>query len=116
YHALGVCVMVASATEEWLVRPVAQALGVAHLACTQDGDSVPCFGPHKLARVHALRAALAVRLRHTASLEPCVAYSDSLHDAPLLEAAEVAVAVDPEPGLASLAQRRGWPVVSFRNA
>jgi len=42
------------------------------------------------------------------------AYSDSINDLPLLEAANEAVAVDPEPRLAAVAADRGWRVLSLR--
>ncbi len=39
-----------------------------------------------------------------------VAYADSTSDLPMLEAAGHPVAVNPEPKLAAIARRRGWPV------
>ncbi len=46
--------------------------------------------------------------RHGYSEEETVAYADSTSDLPLLEAAGVAVAVNPDPRLRQLARRRGW--------
>jgi phosphoserine phosphatase len=43
-----------------------------------------------------------------------VAYSDSMNDAPLLQAARRAVAVDPDARLAALAAERGWAVLRWR--
>ncbi len=40
-------------------------------------------------------------------------YSDSINDLPLLKAANLAVAVDPDPLLRAQAQRRGWDIVSL---
>lgn len=39
-----------------------------------------------------------------------VAYADSTSDLPMLEAAGLPVAVNPEAKLAAIARRRGWPV------
>jgi HAD superfamily hydrolase (TIGR01490 family) len=43
-------------------------------------------------------------------LASTVAYADSASDLPMLEAAGHAVAVNPEPKLAAIARRRGWPI------
>ena len=40
-------------------------------------------------------------------------YSDSINDQPLLERADQAFVVDPDPALAHLAKDRGWPVIQF---
>jgi phosphoserine phosphatase len=39
-----------------------------------------------------------------------VAYADSTSDLPMLEAAGLPVAVNPEAKLAAIARRRGWPI------
>jgi phosphoserine phosphatase len=39
-----------------------------------------------------------------------VAYADSTSDLPMLEAAGLPVAVNPEAKLAAVARRRGWPI------
>ncbi len=43
-------------------------------------------------------------------LTATVAYADSASDLPMLEAAGHPVAVNPEPKLATIARRRGWPI------
>ncbi|MGA8295900.1 MAG: HAD-IB family phosphatase [Acidimicrobiales bacterium] len=43
-------------------------------------------------------------------LERTIAYADSTSDLPMLEAAGIPVAVNPEPKLAAIARRRGWPI------
>ncbi len=45
-----------------------------------------------------------------------VAYADSTSDLPLLECVGFPVAVNPEPKLASVARRRGWPVEQWDKA
>ena len=47
---------------------------------------------------------------HGLGLSSTVAYADSTSDLPMLEAAGMPVAVNPEPKLAAIARRRGWPV------
>jgi alcohol-forming fatty acyl-CoA reductase len=48
--------------------------------------------------------------------EQTVAYADSTSDLPMLEAAGHPVCVNPEPKLATLARRRGWPIEIWRPA
>ncbi len=48
--------------------------------------------------------------------EQTVAYADSTSDLPLLEAAGMPVAVNPEPKLAAIARKRGWPVELWTRA
>ena len=47
-------------------------------------------------------------------LAETVAYADSTSDLPMLEAVGFPVAVNPEPKLASLANRRGWLIENFQ--
>ncbi|MEO8749837.1 MAG: HAD-IB family hydrolase [Allobranchiibius sp.] len=54
-------------------------------------------------------------VEHGWDLADCVAYSDSLQDMPLLSAVGHPCAVNPERSLRLIAQRRGWPVLQFRD-
>ncbi|HXY46046.1 MAG TPA: HAD-IB family phosphatase [Acidimicrobiales bacterium] len=58
------------------------------------------------------RALLMEELARTAGLQrdQIVAYADSTSDLPMLEAAGLPVAVNPEPKLAAIARRRGWSI------
>lgn len=66
-----------------------------------------CYGPGKAEVVRRLAAERGY------DLERCYAYSDSVSDLPLLELVGHPVAVNPDRGLAAVAQQRGWPVVVF---
>ncbi|RKZ98275.1 MAG: HAD-IB family hydrolase, partial [Gammaproteobacteria bacterium] len=48
------------------------------------------------------------------TLEGSYFYSDSHNDLPLLELVEHPIAVDPDPKLQTIAQQRGWKIVSLR--
>ncbi|HTX00737.1 MAG TPA: HAD-IB family hydrolase, partial [Acidimicrobiales bacterium] len=48
--------------------------------------------------------------------ERTVAYADSTSDLPMLEAAGMPVAVNPEPKLAAIARKRGWPIELWTRA
>jgi len=65
----------------------------------------------KVARLHEWMAARGHALRDIES----TAYSDSINDLPLLEAVDEAVAVDPDPRLAAIAQQRGWRVLRLHS-
>jgi DNA-directed RNA polymerase subunit beta len=53
---------------------------------------------------------------HGLDLERTVAYADSTSDLPMLDAAGLPVVVNPEPKLASIARRRGWPIEEWERA
>jgi HAD superfamily hydrolase (TIGR01490 family) len=70
-----------------------------------DGPFV--YGPGKVEAMEAFAA------RHDIDLDESYAYSDSLSDLPMLEAVGHAVVVNPDPGLAEVAKRRGWQTMRF---
>jgi len=49
------------------------------------------------------------------SLQGSHFYSDSANDLPLLELVDYPVAVDPDPRLRDIAERRQWPIISLRD-
>ncbi len=49
-------------------------------------------------------------------LERTIAYADSTSDLPMMEAAGIPVAVNPEPKLAAIARRRGWQIEEWSRA
>ena len=67
-----------------------------------DGDN--CYGPAKLAMIRDWLAEQQVDRAHVRF------YSDHVSDAPTLDWADEAVAVNPSRGLANLAKQRGWKV------
>jgi phosphoserine phosphatase len=62
-------------------------------------------------KVTRLKAWLDGHGRHVGQMS---AYSDSHNDLPLLEMADRAVAVDPDPTLRAAALARGWEIISLR--
>jgi HAD superfamily hydrolase (TIGR01490 family) len=109
-------VVIISASSQFAVRPVAEALGLDFL-CTQlevkdnrltGGVIEPlCFGEGKIvwARQYAEQ--------HGAQLSDCYLYTDSYTDRPLLELIGQPVAVNPDRRLRRLANQRGWPIENF---
>ena len=119
HRAAGDLMAIVTATNEFVTRPIADALGVAHLLAVRlardaDGgvtggiDGVPSFRQGKIERVHAWLAGLGHRL---ADFETSVFYSDTTNDLPLLDAVSEPVATNPSPALEAIAQARGWRIL-----
>ncbi|MBU0655251.1 MAG: HAD-IB family hydrolase [Gammaproteobacteria bacterium] len=110
--------VVITATNSFITRPIAAAFGISNLLATEpkvvDGRytrevaGIPCFQHGKVSRLQDW-----LQNRHE-TLAGSFFYSDSHNDLPLLEMVENPVAVDPDTVLHSVAQERGWPVISLR--
>ena len=119
HRAQGHALLIITATNEFITRPIAELLGIPELiACqgeTVDGRytgeprGVPSYHAGKVTR---LRAWLAER---DLSLDGAFFYSDSHNDLPLLELVDNPVAVDPDDRLRARALTEGWPVISLRD-
>lgn len=115
--------MIVTATNAFVTAPIAQYLGVEHLiACeaevrggvyTGEPIGIPSFREGKVTRIEQW---LAERGKSWASFSRTTFYSDSQNDLPLLEKVTHPVAVDPDPILRAHAEKRGWPIVSLRDA
>jgi len=111
--------LIVTATNEFVTAPIAERLGIPNLiatapACvngryTGEVAGTPSFREGKVERV------LDWLRESGADLAGSTFYSDSHNDIPLLERVDHAVAVDPDPTLASYATTRGWPVISLRS-
>jgi len=118
HRRAGDTLLIITATNRFITEPIAQRLGVPDLlACdveviagryTGQPEGTPTFAAGK---VHRLQEWLAAR---GLDLQGSTAYSDSFNDIPLLEAAETAVAVDPDAKLAAHAETAGWQIISLR--
>ncbi len=118
HRAQGDTLLIITATNSFITRPIAMALGVDNLIATEpevvDGrftgrvSGTPCFQEGKVER---LKDWLTV---HQQNLAGSWFYSDSHNDLPLLELVSHPVAVDPDETLADHAAARGWPVITLR--
>lgn len=116
----GDLVVLTTATNRFITELTAQHFGIEHLIATECELKEGVF-TGQTEGVHNMREGKVVRLREwlagrgldLADLHS-TAYSDSINDLALLSAADVAVAVDPEPRLAGTAAERGWRVLSLR--
>lgn len=116
-------VVIVTATNEFVTRPIAQALGVSELIAVDlergaDGwitgaiAGTPSFRDGKVTRVGLW---LAARGLDWADVD-ITFYSDSVNDLPLLERAQHPVATNPDSRLRTLAQERGWRVLDLFGA
>ena len=113
-------VVIITATNEFVTRPIAQALGVEHLLAVElergaDGwftgeiHGVPSMREGKVQRMQEW---LAARGQSWDSVESTF-YSDSMNDVPLLEKVNHPVATNPDARLRALAAERGWPILDL---
>jgi HAD superfamily hydrolase (TIGR01490 family) len=120
HRAAGDLLVLTTATNRFITEPTAAHLGLEHLIATEcevgaDGR----FSGHtrdtlniregKVARLHTWLAARGQSLTDFDSM----AYSDSINDLPLLQAATRAAVVDPDEQLAAEARTHGWSIVSL---
>ena len=118
-HA-GDAVMIVTATNEFVTRPIAQAFGVNELIAvdlerdasgwiTGEIRGTPSFREGKVTRVADW---LAQKGLDWGDVEMTF-YSDSTNDLPLLEKAHHPVATNPDARLRQLATQRGWRILEL---
>ena len=115
HRARGDTLLIITATNGFVTRPIAAEFGIDHLLATEpelvDGhytgrvSGTPCFREGKVER---LRAWLK---EHKETLRGSAFYSDSHNDLPLLSLVDQPVAVNPDPVLAAHARAHAWPVL-----
>ena len=108
-------VVLVTGTPEFVAAPLARHLGVHYWAATRCDQrqgrytaAPPTehpYGAEKLTAARRLCRQLGYRLGEA------VAYADSRHDIPLLEAVAQAVAVTPDATLATRAREAGWEIM-----
>ncbi|MEY4138988.1 MAG: hypothetical protein RLZZ371_1170 [Pseudomonadota bacterium] len=121
HQAAGDTVVIVTATNEFVTRPIADAFGVAELIAIQlerdpqsgwyNGEiaGTPSFREGKVTRVEQW---LSARGLSWETVEATF-YSDSMNDIPLLEKVSHPVAANPEDRLRALALDRGWRILEL---
>ena len=112
-------VVLTTATNRFLTTLTADHLGIAEVIATEPDMVDGCFSgassgvlnmrEGKVIRLHAWLGEQGLQLAQFDS----TAYSDSINDLPLLEAADHAVVVHADARLAALASERGWRSLSL---
>ena len=114
---------VVTATNEFVTRPIAQALGVQELLATElergpDGwftGEIRGEPNMREGKVRRMQQWLAQRQWDWSAVESTF-YSDSTNDLPLLETVNHPVATNPDARLRAIAQERGWPILDLFSA
>jgi putative phosphoserine phosphatase/1-acylglycerol-3-phosphate O-acyltransferase len=114
----GHTVVIATSATRFQVAPMARELGIDHVLCTElesEGGLLTgrlhgrtLWGDGKLAAVRKFAK------RHDLDLRQAYGYANGDEDVPFLKAVGRPHPVNPQPLLASEAERRKWPVVTFR--
>ena len=114
----GDTILLASATNELIVRPIAQRLKIQNVIGTQvefidnkcSGAYIPpsALGAGKLQLVRQWMAR-----NDYSQLEDVTFYSDSINDLPLLEAVGQPMVVNPDLLLKKIAAERGWAIINL---
>lgn len=121
HQAAGDQVVIVTATNEFITRPIAQAFGVDELIAIdleRDGSGnptgairgTPSFREGKVARVEQWLSARGLDWSHVAH---STFYSDSINDLPLLEKVHEPVATNPDARLQAIAAERGWRILNL---
>lgn len=111
--------LIITATNYFITRPIATALGVDELVASEgeivDGlytgepSGTPSYHEGKITRLYEWLEGRDI------SLDGAYFYSDSHNDLPLLEIIDKPIAVDPDDTLLAHARKVGWPVISLRD-
>ncbi len=121
HQTAGDVVLIVTATNEFVTRPIAKAFGVDELIAinlardaatgwfTGEIEGTPSFREGKVARVQAWLEQHQLRWDQ---LETTF-YSDSVNDLPLLEKSTHPVATNPDDTLRALASQRGWRILEL---
>ena len=119
-RAAGYRVVMATASYDFYVRPIAAQLGITDVIATpstvEGGQLLPriagenCYGEAKLRMIEAWMAGQGIA-RDDAHVR---FYSDHVSDAPTLDWADEAFAVNPHAPLLALAKEKGWTVLRWR--
>ena len=118
----GDLMVIITATNSFVTRPIASEFGIEHLIATEpaeeiDGqftgrvDGVPSFKEGKITRLNQWLESRGQRLQ---DFESSWFYSDSHNDLPLMKMVDHPVGVDADPQLTEYAQVHGWPLISLR--
>lgn len=120
HQRAGDTVLIVTATNEFVTRPIAQVFGVSELIAvnlardaegwiTGEIDGIPSFRDGKVVRVQQW---LQARGLDWSSVEATF-YSDSTNDLPLLEKVSHPVATNPDNRLRALAEQRQWRILDL---
>jgi putative phosphoserine phosphatase/1-acylglycerol-3-phosphate O-acyltransferase len=118
HQKAGHTVVIASSALPFQIDALAEELGIEHVLCTKlavDGEG-RCTGEVDGEMLWGKPKALAVAAfarEHDIDLDNSFAYANGDEDVDFLSTVGNPRPTNPEPELAAIANRRGWPIVSF---
>ncbi len=117
----GDTLIIITATNSFITRPIATELGIYNLLATdpkiENGrytteiEGTPCFKEGKVTRFNTW---LKENEKNGLDIKDSAFYTDSINDLSLLELVDRPVAVDPDEKLRTTAEERNWEVISLR--
>jgi HAD superfamily hydrolase (TIGR01490 family) len=117
HEAAGHVVAIVSGATKFVVRPLAERLGIRHMLYTRLEVEEGCFTGRVIepicfeeGKIYWLQQLIE---EEGIDLAKSWFYTDSITDRPLLDLVAHPVAVNPDPMLYRQAMRRGWPVRFF---
>ena len=116
----GCQVMIVTATNEFVTRPIAQLLGIEDLIAVELEHDAQGWITGEIAGIPSMREGKVQRLQQWLLARgwdwqdvETTFYSDSTNDLPLLGRVDHPVATNPDDRLREQAQQRGWPVLEL---
>lgn len=120
HQEAGEQVVIVTATNEFVTRPIADAFGVDELIAVELARDAAGWITGEISGVPSFREGKVNRVARWLSdrgldwdLADITFYSDSTNDLPLLERANHPVATNPDPRLRAVAQVRGWRILDL---
>jgi HAD superfamily hydrolase (TIGR01490 family) len=111
-------VLVITASNTFITKPIVEMYGIEHLLATEPEfksgrftgkvSGIPCYQSGKIDNL------MPWLEQHNASLNGSYFYSDSHNDLPLLELVDNPIAVNSDKVLTSVAEEKGWQVFNWR--
>jgi HAD superfamily hydrolase (TIGR01490 family) len=121
HRAQGDLMLVITATNSFVTKPIAEAYGIENLIGTDPEEvngeftggvaGVPSFQQGKVTRLNQW---LEARGQQLSDFDISYFYSDSHNDLPLMKLVSHPVAVDADATLTEYALQQGWPHISLR--
>jgi len=112
--------VIVTATNEFVTRPIADIFGVTELIAVELARGADGWFTGEIAGVPSLRAGKVERVQQWLSARgldwdavESTFYSDSTNDLPLLERVDHPVATNAEPALRTIALQRGWRILDL---
>jgi len=120
HRAAGDHLMVITATNEFVTRPIAQAFGVSDLIAVELERNAHGWITGEIKGTPSFREGKVQRLQQWLSAQgwdwsdvETTFYSDSTNDLPLLGRVDHPVATNPDEALAEIARQRRWPTLEL---